>query len=77
MAGFGFNQGLSGDGFQWRGLGEFRSYLDEQGQGRGKGGGRETEEEVTGWRRPCGRRSGPRIRRWHWAEVRPVIWRRW
>lgn len=46
MAGFSFNSISLGNGFQWRDLGEFGSYPEEHGQGRGKGGGRETDEEV-------------------------------
>lgn len=53
MAGFGFNRVSLGHGFRWRGLGEFGSYLEEQGQGRGEGGVRETDDEDTGWSRPC------------------------
>lgn len=52
MAGFSFNRISLGNGCWWRGLEEFGSYLEEHGQGRGKGGGRETDEEVTGWSRP-------------------------
>lgn len=38
MAGFGFNRVSLGNGFRWRGLGEFGSYLEEQGQGRVESG---------------------------------------